>query len=203
MVQNYFYICVIMARKIEFLPEEKVARAMDVFWSEGYNAASLYDLTAAMKINKSSLYNTIGDKHTLFKECLKAYYDKLVEQDFNSAISKGTTGLEKLNNIVDKIVAVTLERKYACFGIKSSFELAAMDEEVRDIIKAANEKRIGLVKSLIKEAQLSGDIKPHKDADLMAYFFIYSFTGLQQSAVIHNRKMVKNMGNEIKAYLKS
>ncbi|WP_256009418.1 TetR/AcrR family transcriptional regulator [Desertivirga xinjiangensis] len=191
-----------MARKIAFIPEEKVSEAMNVFWSEGYTAASLSDLTEAMKINKSSLYNSIGDKHTLFKECLQAYY-KMVEQDYFIAIRKGKDALEKLDNIIDKIIEVTIERKHTCLGIKSSFELAGEDKEVKGIIKAANEKTMAVIKSLIKEAQVHGDINAERSADIMSQFFFYSFSGLQQSFVIHDGKLVKNIGNELKAYLRS
>jgi TetR/AcrR family transcriptional repressor of nem operon len=55
-----------MARNREFNEQEAIKRAMDVFWKKGYNGASMRDLTDAMQINSSSLYNSIGDKHKLF-----------------------------------------------------------------------------------------------------------------------------------------
>lgn len=47
--------------------------AVEVFWEKGYDGASLDDLTAAMAINRPSLYNAFGDKRGLFLAALKAY----------------------------------------------------------------------------------------------------------------------------------
>ncbi len=191
-----------MARNIEFIPEEKVSEAMHVFWNKGYTAASLSELTAAMKINKSSLYNSFGNKHTLFKECLKAY-GKLVQQDYASAIQKGSNALEKLDNIINKIVEISTERANSCLGVKTSFELASKDKEINAVIKSGNDKTIGLITSLIKEAQINGKIGSNRDAETMAHFVFNSFSGLRQSYIIYgNTKLVKKMGNELKAFLR-
>lgn len=175
---------------------------MNVFWSKGYTAASLSDLTDAMKINKSSLYNSFGDKHTLFKECLKAY-GKLVEQDYASAIQKGSNALAKLDNIINKIIEISTERDYSCLGIKTSFELASDDKEINTVIRSGNDKTIRLIKSLIEEAQTDGQIKTERNAETMAHFIFNSFSGLRQSYIIYkNTKLVKKMGNELKAFLR-
>ena len=46
---------------------------MHVFWEKGFEGASLDDLTAAMRINRSSLYSTFGDKETLFRRVIERY----------------------------------------------------------------------------------------------------------------------------------
>ncbi|MET8426306.1 TetR/AcrR family transcriptional regulator [Nocardia sp. NPDC004860] len=50
-------------------------RALDVFWRNGYEGTSLADLTAAMGINKPSLYATFGNKEELFGKVLARYLD--------------------------------------------------------------------------------------------------------------------------------
>jgi AcrR family transcriptional regulator len=47
--------------------------AMQVFWRNGYEGASLSDLTQAMGINRPSLYAAFGDKGTLFRKALDRY----------------------------------------------------------------------------------------------------------------------------------
>ena len=47
--------------------------AMQVFWRNGYEGASLSDLTEAMGINRPSLYAAFGDKETLFRKVLDRY----------------------------------------------------------------------------------------------------------------------------------
>ena len=46
---------------------------MQVFWRKGYEGASLPDLTAAMGINRPSLYAAFGDKQALFRKALDRY----------------------------------------------------------------------------------------------------------------------------------
>jgi AcrR family transcriptional regulator len=48
-------------------------RAIDVFWRLGYEGASLAELTAAMGINKPSLYAVFGSKEELFVRALERY----------------------------------------------------------------------------------------------------------------------------------
>ncbi|MEV0381402.1 TetR/AcrR family transcriptional regulator [Nonomuraea sp. NPDC050643] len=48
-------------------------RALEVFWRQGYEGASLSDLTAAMGINRPSIYAAFGNKEELFVKALERY----------------------------------------------------------------------------------------------------------------------------------
>jgi len=61
-------------RPRSFDRELALERAMDVFWSKGFEAASLSDLTEAMGINPPSLYAAFGDKEGLFIEAVQRYH---------------------------------------------------------------------------------------------------------------------------------
>jgi AcrR family transcriptional regulator len=60
-------------RPRSFSTETALDRAMTVFWRQGYEGASLADLTAAMGINSPSLYAAFGSKEGLFRAVLERY----------------------------------------------------------------------------------------------------------------------------------
>lgn len=60
-------------RPRSFCVDQAADRAMNVFWSKGYEGASLSDLTAAMGINAPSLYAAFGSKEGLFRAVLERY----------------------------------------------------------------------------------------------------------------------------------
>ena len=49
-------------RPREFDRDRALARAMRLFWSRGYEATSVSELTEAMGITPPSLYSAFGDK---------------------------------------------------------------------------------------------------------------------------------------------
>src|SRR5436305_13985260 len=62
-----------MARQKEFDRDEVLHKAMEVFWTRGYEGASMQDLVKRMGINRQSIYDTFGDKHSLFLQSLDRY----------------------------------------------------------------------------------------------------------------------------------
>lgn len=56
-----------------FDADAALGRAMAVFWEQGYEGASLADLTAAMGITKTSMYAAFGNKEDLFRKVLERY----------------------------------------------------------------------------------------------------------------------------------
>jgi AcrR family transcriptional regulator len=59
-----------------FDEEEALDRAVEVFWRQGYEGASLTDLTAAMGVNKPSLYAVYGSKEQLFRRVVGRYTER-------------------------------------------------------------------------------------------------------------------------------
>ena len=62
-----------MPRKKQFGVDDVMHKAMVAFWDHGYQATSLQDLVECMGINRASLYDTFGDKYSLFIETLHSY----------------------------------------------------------------------------------------------------------------------------------
>jgi AcrR family transcriptional regulator len=56
-----------------FDAEAALDRAVELFWRQGYEGTSLADLTAAMGINRPSLYAAFGNKEELFRKAVDRY----------------------------------------------------------------------------------------------------------------------------------
>ena len=63
-------------RPRNFDETEALEKAIQVYWSKGYDGVTIDDLVAAMGVGKPSLYAVFGDKRTLFLRVLKAYAEK-------------------------------------------------------------------------------------------------------------------------------
>ncbi|MFI6585538.1 TetR/AcrR family transcriptional regulator [Embleya sp. NPDC050493] len=61
-------------RPRSFDPETALDCALELFWRQGYEGTSLTELTAAMGINKPSLYAVFGNKEQLFAKALDRYF---------------------------------------------------------------------------------------------------------------------------------
>jgi TetR/AcrR family transcriptional regulator, transcriptional repressor for nem operon len=64
-----------MPRTRSFDETEVVERAMELFWTNGYDATSVPDLTEHLGVFPGSLYRTFGDKHRLYLRAIEHYRD--------------------------------------------------------------------------------------------------------------------------------
>jgi len=64
---------VLRGRPREFDVDQALTAALRVFWSKGYEGASMTDLTDAMGITRPSLYAAFGNKESLFRKALDLY----------------------------------------------------------------------------------------------------------------------------------
>jgi len=53
---------------------------MKLFWRNCYEHTSINDLVETMGINRGSMYDTFGDKHSLFLDCLFRYSEVYMSQ---------------------------------------------------------------------------------------------------------------------------
>jgi len=173
-----------MARNVEFDRDVAISRAKDVFWEKGYNCTSMQDLVDAMQINRSSLYNTIGDKQQLFLECIDSYAKDMVREAVEKA-NQAATPLEALTRIIRDKAEWVVDCEKGCLGMKTIFEMAPNDDAVRKILMRSNDRYNELITGLIKEAQGLGQIDPAEDASLMAEYIMTTFTGWKQSFILN------------------
>lgn len=67
-----------MGRQSAFVREDTVRSARDVFWSEGYEGASMASLQRATGLNASSIYHAFGSKRGLFDAAIEDYLERVV-----------------------------------------------------------------------------------------------------------------------------
>lgn len=85
-----------MPRLPEFDRAEVLNSALQVFWSDGYEASSISKLLDAMEINRGSLYSSFNDKETLFREVMTTYV-KLLSGVFKATLVEIENPLEAIS----------------------------------------------------------------------------------------------------------
>jgi TetR/AcrR family transcriptional repressor of nem operon len=125
-----------MARTKTFNPDIALMRAIELFWTQGFEATSMSDLLTHMGISRQSLYDTYGDKRELFLRALTRYSDMIFDQVFsplNSPDSSLDTIRHLFRNLAD-FMADQLPRR-ACLVTNTATELASHDPEVAQIVR--------------------------------------------------------------------
>jgi TetR/AcrR family transcriptional repressor of nem operon len=178
------YLCTVMPRNVEFNEEAAIQKAMEIFWKKGYNGTSLRDLTEAMQINSSSLYNTIGDKQELFVRCVQHYTD-LRKQDWKKRLTSKKSPFSILVDYIHEAVSVIINGEDSCMAVKSAFEVATNDQRVKDILIADNQQAYQFLHNLIKNAMEQGEIRSEEDPSLLADYFNSTWTGWYESYILH------------------
>jgi TetR/AcrR family transcriptional regulator, transcriptional repressor for nem operon len=173
-----------MARTVAFDHHQAIEKALDVFWEKGYNGASMRDLTTAMQINSSSLYNTLGDKHQLFIQCVKHYTSKrriLLEQRAKAFDSPR----KALESFINDVAVVVIKDAQGCFAIKTAFEVSPNDKAIQVLLKDDNDFTHTFLSSLIRSAVKKGEMMESTDAELLADHIISTYTGWYELYILH------------------
>jgi len=166
-----------MARAKEFDREVVLERAMEFFWAQGYEAASMRDLLDAMQIGRQSLYDTFGDKHSLFLASLQHYYDIGVGSVV-AELSAPDGGLSAIEDYFDGMARrMTMKPYRSCLLINSAIELAPHDPEVAAIVNRFVKKLRKGFAAALEVAKANGEAKVD-DIDATAWHLTNSAMGL-------------------------
>jgi AcrR family transcriptional regulator len=126
-----------MARPRTFDESDVVSAARDEFWSRGYTATSMDDLTSATGLGKGSLYGAFGDKHSLYLRALEGYNDWAIDGVRAQLREPGVPAYERLVRHIRAqaaSVAADTDRR-GCMMSKSAAELGASDDAVARIVE--------------------------------------------------------------------
>jgi AcrR family transcriptional regulator len=167
-------------RPREFDLDEALAAALLVFWRNGYEAASMTELTSAMGITKPSLYAAFGNKEALFHKALDLYErEKLAYM--NSALEAPTARgvAERLFRGALEIQMSTCDPK-GCLGVISSATCGAEAEPIKaEVVKRRASSEAALI-ARFEQAQAAGELP---DGMTPAALTRYLFAILQGLAI--------------------
>lgn len=156
-----------MPRSKEFDEKEVLLKAMRLFWEQGYEKTSLQDLVEHMGVHRRSLYDTFGDKHTLYIKTMEQYA-RITNAAIKAEVQRGRTALESIRLIFDYLIETNGEQPIGCFFVNSATELAYRDPEVSKLTSELFGNEEQLLTELIQQGQQAGDISPELDPRLLA-----------------------------------
>ncbi len=152
--------------------EAALAKATRLFWTKGYEATSISDLTEAMGIGSPSLYAAFGSKEALYAEALRHYrenYESLVWGRF-SAADTARDAVEAL--LLDSAAALTgsaCDIPLGCMVTLSSVaseghaDLGTLVRSARNIVRDRLRERL-------ERAVEEGEVLPSVDIHALARF---------------------------------
>lgn len=172
-----------MARTKDFDEAEVLNKAICLFWHKGYNGTSMQDLVDALGISRSSLYDTYGDKHTLYLKALESY-EHAAGSELNNIIGKETSAKETLKELMVWIVNNLINDKdhKGCFMVNAKIETAGTDKEVYKIVCRSEQQVEAAFYKTIKKGQDNGEIANKQDAHTLAHFMVNTVNGMRVTA---------------------
>lgn len=169
-----------MPRLPEFDRDEVLDSALQVFWSEGYEASSINKLLDAMGINRGSLYGAFTDKASLFRE-VTAVYARGVGELVEKTLVDISDPVEALQQFFYQafLDADELTTSRGCLLFNTISELnhnfPEMAQEASSYMKGARE----VILRRLTEAQENGQLSSEKNPDTQADYLLAMIAGLR------------------------
>jgi TetR/AcrR family transcriptional repressor of nem operon len=172
-----------MARTKDFDENDVLNKAIDIFWHKGYNGTSMQDLVDGLGISRSSLYDTYGDKHTLYIKALESYQSQ-GSANVCAIVNSAAPAKETLRKLLDLIAGELLgDKKHkGCFMVNAEVETAPHDKEVSEMVCANDQQVEDAFYQVIKKGQESGELTNRQDPRALARFTFNTVKGIRVTA---------------------
>ncbi|MEI5097784.1 TetR/AcrR family transcriptional regulator [Streptomyces sp. PmtG] len=169
-----------MARPRQFDEDRVITAAMETFWRHGYEGTSTRDLCDSTGLGPSSLYNTFGGKRELYLRALDRYYETVTAAQIERLQGPGTAR-ERLRAMMLTSLDSDLDADdgRGCFAINAAIELAALDPDVKRVVRRNFARVEDEVCAVIASGQGAGEIPEDRDARALARLIQSAYYGMR------------------------
>jgi len=170
-------------RPRSFDERDALEKAIQVFWSKGYDGVTIDDLVAGMGVGRPSLYSVFGDKRTLFLRVLKAYAEKKGAFAAKALLSPRTLR-DSLAGFLRHAVESATEKGSARGCLLECVAPLVDDAEVREFLRNAAAAAVALVEGRFRDAITAGEIPSDFPVAVRASLLVDFARGLTMHAQI-------------------
>ncbi|MFF2089201.1 TetR/AcrR family transcriptional regulator [Paenibacillus sp. NPDC058174] len=156
-----------MARSKLFDENEVLHKAMQLFWEQGYEKTSMNDLVEHMGIHRRSLYDTFGDKRTLFMKAMERYSD-IIEARLSSGVARSDNAMQAVHFLFDFMIEGYEDKPSGCLFVNTAVELGPRDSEIGNKAVKGFTDMEQLLTDIIGKGQQSGEFTTELGASELA-----------------------------------
>jgi len=146
--------------------------AMKLFWTKGYEATSISDLTDALGIGVKSLYAAFGSKDELYAEALKCYttsYEHLTLGRFRKAATARDAALAYLHDSAAAITGADIDLPRGCMVNLGTVGSDGHDE-LRELMRTARGGAFEVISERLERAVAEGELPAAVDVVKLARY---------------------------------
>src|ERR1700731_4374770 len=147
-----------MARPKEFDQQRALHRAISIFSQKGFAATSTDDLMRAMDVGRQSMYDTFGDKRSLFLKALEVYFSENFRAINVELQAPGSPLAAIRSALVHFSERKDLSSTDGCMGINAICEFGRRDEDVTRITRSAARIQRHALMDALRRAQMIGEL---------------------------------------------
>ncbi len=167
-----------IGRPREFERDDVLDKAMQLFWSQGYETTGMAELCARMGVGRQSLYNTFGDKESLFIEALH-HYRKTRLQPMVETLRRSGSGLQNVRRILDgwETAGAQMAQR-GCLMANSIAEFGMRDTRFSAVLGQMLGEMEDAFTHALEKARADGELPPGRDPRTLARLFTTLGQGL-------------------------
>ncbi|MGC9495023.1 TetR/AcrR family transcriptional regulator [Streptomyces sp. WG7] len=165
-----------------FDADEALEQAMRVFWKQGYEGASLTDLTSAMGITRTSMYAAFGNKEDLFRKALERYAEGPAA--YVARALREPTAREVATAFLTGAVRTSTRPGCppGCLGVQASLAAGDTGLPVRDMLAAWRNEGVSHLRDRFRQALDDGDLPLGTDPEDLARYLMTVANGIAVQA---------------------
>ncbi len=151
-------------------PDVALARAMDVFWRDGFAATSLDTLSAATGMNRPSLYSAFGDKRDIYVKAYERYRERArqrMAEIFGSELP--------LRALLQRVYAIAIDMYVSgedgprgCFTVMTATSEAVFDPVIRELAVTGLTEMDRTFARVFEAARAKGELPASADPAMLA-----------------------------------
>jgi AcrR family transcriptional regulator len=163
--------------------DDALDRALGVFWEQGYEGASLTDLTTAMGIARTSLYAAFGNKQSLFRKALGRWMET-GPGAYTAASLNEPTAREVAEAYLHGTVRATTQpgQPHGCLTVQGALAASREGQPARELAAEVRNDAVARITERLQRAVEEGDLPADADAGVLARYLMTVSNGIAVQA---------------------